>query len=103
MAPLGKPLVDVVTTAKINLKAGEILDGIGYYMTYGQCENSDVTQAQNLLPMGLAEGCRLKRDIPKDQVLTSDDVELPPDRLCDKLRAEQNAYFTTSKILAAVR
>ena len=103
MAPLGKPLVDVVTTAKINLKAGEIMDGIGYYMTYGQCENSDVTQAQNLLPMGLAEGCRLKRDIPKDQVLTSDDVELPPDRLCDKLRAEQNAYFTTSKILAAVR
>lgn len=103
MAPLGKPLVDVVTTAKINLKAGEILDGIGYYMTYGQCENSDVTQAQNLLPMGLAEGCRLKRDIPKDQVLTSDDVELPPDRLCDKLRSEQNAYFTTSKILAGVK
>lgn len=103
MAPLGRPLVDVVTTAKINLKAGEILDGIGYYMTYGQCENSDVTQAQNLLPMGLAEGCRLKRDIPKDQVLTSDDVELPPDRLCDKLRAEQNAYFPASKILAAVK
>ena len=103
MAPLGKPLVDVVTTAKINLKAGEILDGIGYYMTYGQCENSDVTQAQNLLPMGLAEGCRLKRDIPRDQVLTSDDVELPPDRLCDKLRAEQNTYFPASKIFAAVK
>jgi len=40
--------VDVVTTAKINLKAGEILDGIGYYMTYGQCENSNVTQAKNI-------------------------------------------------------
>ena len=103
MAPLGKPLVDVVTTAKINLQAGEILDGIGHYMTYGQCENSEITQAKNLLPMGLAEGCRLKRDIPRDQVLTFDDVELPPGRLCDKLRAEQNAYFTTSKILAAVR
>jgi predicted homoserine dehydrogenase-like protein len=102
MAPLGRPLVDVVTTAKINLKAGEILDGIGYYMTYGQCENSDVTQAQNLLPMGLAEGCRLKRDIPKDQVLTYDDVELPEGRLSDKLRAEQNAYFTSPKTLAAV-
>ena len=103
MAPLGKPLVDVVTTAKINLQAGEILDGIGHYMTYGQCENSEITQAKNLLPMGLAEGCRLKRDIPRDQVLTFDDVELPPGRLCDKLRAEQNAYFTTSKILAAVK
>jgi len=102
MAPLGGPLVDVVTTAKIDLKAGETLDGIGYYMTYGQCENYDVVQSQNLLPMGLAEGCRLKRDIPKDQVLTYDDVELPEGRLCDKLRAEQNAYFASSKTPATV-
>ena len=102
MAPLGGPLVDVVTTAKIDLKAGETLDGIGYYMTYGQCENYDVVQSQNLLPMGLAEGCRLKRDIPKDQVLTYDDVELAEGRLCDKLRAEQNAYFASSKTPATV-
>lgn len=102
LSPLGAPIVDVVTTAKIDLKAGETLDGIGYYMTYGQCENSHVVQEQNLLPMGLAEGCRLKRDIPKDQVLTYDDVELPEGRLCDKLRAEQNAYFASSKTLTAV-
>lgn len=93
IAPLGAPFVDVVTTAKIDLKAGQILDGIGYYMTYGQCENSDVVNAKKLLPIGLAEGCHLKRDIPRDQVLTYDDVELPKDRLCDKLRAEQNDYF----------
>jgi len=103
MAPLAGPLVDVVTTAKIDLKAGETLDGIGFYMTYGQCENSEVVQAQNLLPIGLAEGCRLKRDIAKDQVLTYDDVELPSGRLCDKLRAEQNAYFTLSTPTLAVR
>lgn len=103
LSPLAGPLVDVVTTAKTDLKAGETLDGIGYFMTYGQCENSDITQEQNLLPIGLAEGCRLKRDIPKDQVLTYNDVELPPGRLSDKLRAEQNAYFATSKQLAGVR
>jgi predicted homoserine dehydrogenase-like protein len=102
MAPIGGPLVDVVTTAKIDLKAGETLDGIGYYMTYGQCENSDIVQAQKLLPMGLAEGCRLKRDIPRDQVLTYDDVEFPEGRLCDQLRAEQNAYFAPEKVLATV-
>jgi predicted homoserine dehydrogenase-like protein len=93
LTPLGEPCVDVVATAKIDLKAGEILDGIGYYMTYGQCENADLVQAEGLLPMGLAEGCRLKRDIPKDQVLTYADVELPAGRLSDKLRAEQDAYF----------
>ncbi|MBD2250516.1 NAD(P)H-dependent oxidoreductase [Nostoc parmelioides] len=102
MAPIAGPSVDVITTAKIDLKAGETLDGIGYYMTYGQCENSDIVQQQNLLPMGLAEGCRLKRDIPKDQVLTYDDVELPEGRLCDQLRAEQDKYFAPEKVLVTV-
>ena len=68
-------------------------------MSYGQCENSEIVREQNLLPMGLAEGCRLKRDISKDQVLTYDDVELPQGRLCDKLRSEQNAKFAPSKSL----
>ncbi len=102
LSPKQGPLVDVVTTAKIDLRSGETLDGIGYYMTYGQCENSPEVYEQNLLPIGLAEGCRLKRDIPKDQVLTYDDVELPAGRLCDKLRTEQNAYFAQGKTLAAV-
>jgi predicted homoserine dehydrogenase-like protein len=102
IAPLGAPVVDVVTTAKIDLKAGETLDGLGYYMTYGQCENYDVVRAQNLLPMGLAEGCRLKRDIPKDQVLTYDDVELPAGTLAHKLRAEQDTYFAPAKVPATV-
>jgi predicted homoserine dehydrogenase-like protein len=43
--------------------------------------------------MGLAEGARLKRDIAKDGVLTMDDVELPEDGLCDRLRAEQDEFF----------
>ncbi|MEL6129682.1 MAG: Gfo/Idh/MocA family oxidoreductase [Cyanobacteria bacterium J06628_4] len=93
MAPLGKPMVDVVASAKIDLKAGETLDGIGYYMTYGQCENADEAIKENLLPMGLAEGCRLKHDVPKDAVLTYDDVIFPEGRVCDKLRAEQDSHF----------
>lgn len=93
IAPQGPPCVDVIATAKTDLKAGDVLDGIGFYMTYGECENADVVQRERLLPMGLAEGCRLKRDIPKDQALTYDDVELPEGRLCDELRAEQNAHF----------
>ncbi|WP_416670757.1 NAD(P)H-dependent oxidoreductase [Egbenema bharatensis] len=101
IAPLGAPQVDVVTTAKIDLKAGETLDGLGWYMTYGQCENYETVRAENLLPMGLAEGCRLKRDVPKDQVLTYDDVELPENSLSHKLRAEQDAHFPV-KLPAAV-
>lgn len=93
VAPIGKPMVDVVATAKTDLSAGATIDGIGWYMTYGQAENADVVFRDKLLPMGLAEGCVLKRNVAKDQVLTYDDVELPAGRLCDQLRDEQNKLF----------
>ncbi|WP_075352446.1 NAD(P)H-dependent oxidoreductase [Algoriphagus marinus] len=93
LAPLGKPMVDVVATAKVDLKKGEKIDDLGGYMTYGLCENYEVSIKENLLPIGLAEGCLLKNDISKDQVLTYDDVIIPSNRLCDKLRAEQILFF----------
>lgn len=92
-APLGKPTVECITTAKINSSAGQTIDGLGYYMTYGQCENYDTVNKENLLPMGLAVDCKLKRDVKRDQVLTWDDVEPPADSLAHKLRAEQDAFF----------
>jgi len=101
IASFDGPLVDVIATAKIDLKKDQVLDGMGYYMTYGQAENADLAFRQRLLPMGLAEGCRLKHDIPKDQVLTYDDVELPKDRLCDALRAEQDEHFWVGKRFVA--
>lgn len=96
IAPLGGPRVDVVATAKTDLAEGAVLDGLGCYMTYGQAENSDIVSRERLLPMGLAEGCRLKRSLAKDTVLTYDDVELPPGRVSDRLRAEQNDYFSVA-------
>ena len=90
--PLGGPYVDVVAAAKIDLKAGEVLDGLGQYMTYGLCENSEAVRSEKLLPIGLAKDCRLTRDVPKDRVLTYDDIELPRGRLSDRLREEQNNY-----------
>lgn len=93
VAPLGAPTVEVIATAKIDLKAGETIDGIGWYMTYGEAENADITHGERLLPMGLAEGCLLKRDVAKDQALTYDDVELPAGRKADLLRAEQDKLF----------
>jgi len=93
IAPLGAPLVDVIATAKIDLTAGQTLDGLGGFMTYGQCENSDVARQDRLLPIGLAEGCQLIADVPKDQILTCDDVVVPEGRLCDRLRRLQDDYF----------
>ena len=97
LTPLGRPYVDVVAAAKVDLKAGETIDPIGHYMTYGLAENSDTCQMENLLPIGIAEGCILKNDIPKDNVITYDDVLLPEGRLVDRLRKEQEDYFKLVK------
>jgi predicted homoserine dehydrogenase-like protein len=95
VAPLGAPVVDVVAAAKRDLRAGETVDGIGHFMTYGLCENADTVAAERLLPLGLAEGCQLRHDVPRDQVLTYADVELPKDRFVDSLRAQQTERFLT--------
>ncbi|MFP5309996.1 MAG: NAD(P)H-dependent oxidoreductase [Actinomycetes bacterium] len=91
IAPDGPPRVEVVATSKVDLAAGATLDGLGGYHTYGVAERADVTAAQRLLPMGVAEGCRLVRDVPADTALTYDDVEVPGGRLVDALRREQAA------------
>ena len=103
LTPIAGPCVEVVAAAKIDLKAGEVIDGIGHYMTYGLCENADVTERENLLPIGVAEGCILKNDVPKDKVLTYDDVILPEGRLVDKLREEQRRYFASNERAAATQ
>jgi predicted homoserine dehydrogenase-like protein len=87
--PLGPPTVEVVAVAKHDLAAGATLDGLGGYDTYGVAERADTTATASLLPMGVADGCVLRRAVAKDQVLTYADVTLPGGRLIDALRTEQ--------------
>ena len=54
--------------AKRDLKAGEILDDYGMYMTYGEAVNVEEMSAGRYLPEGLVEGCKLLRDVAKDAV-----------------------------------
>jgi predicted homoserine dehydrogenase-like protein len=91
--PVGGPSVEVCAVAKRDLKAGETLDDYGEYMTYGEAANAEEMCERRYLPEGLVEGCKLLRDIPKDQAVTYDDVELPTGRLADRLRAEQYRHF----------
>ncbi|MBA2318865.1 MAG: NAD(P)-dependent oxidoreductase [Euzebyales bacterium] len=93
MKPLGAPRVEVVAAAKTDLAAGDVLDRLGGYLSYGLAERADVTADESLLPIGVAEGCRLLRAVAKDAALTYDDVELPADRLVDRLREEQRRHF----------
>jgi predicted homoserine dehydrogenase-like protein len=93
LTPLGRPVCEAVAFAKRDLKAGEILDGMGGFTNYGLIDSYDLSEAERFLPMSLSVDCRLLRDVPKDQPLRYDDVALPVGRTCDKLRAEQTAHF----------
>jgi len=92
-APIGAPVCEVVTVAKRDLTKGQALDGIGGFDTYGVIDNSRRARKNNELPMGMAEGCVLLRDITKDQSISFDDVDLPAGRMIDELWLEQERYF----------
>jgi len=97
LTPLDAPRVEVVASAKTALNAGDTLDGLGGFMTYGLAENAAQARSEDLLPIGLAEGCRLRRPVARDQVLRFSDVHLPPGRLCDRLWREQlERFFPTA-------
>jgi predicted homoserine dehydrogenase-like protein len=93
VAPGGGPVCEVVALAKRDLKAGEVLDGVGGFMAYGLVDNVARARADDALPMGLIEGCRLVRDLPRDAVIRSSDVIRPEGRLSDRLWKEQAALW----------
>ena len=67
VAPLAGPVCEVLTIAKRDLKAGERLDGVGGFCSYGLIENRATARAVDALPIGLSEGCVLRRDVAKDE------------------------------------
>ncbi|PKM94030.1 MAG: hypothetical protein CVU84_11205 [Firmicutes bacterium HGW-Firmicutes-1] len=80
---------DVLVYAKQELKAGEVLDDIGGYSYYGLLENLDELKKGKYLPVSMATGCRLNRDLEKDELITIDDVELNDESLLWKLIKQQ--------------
>jgi predicted homoserine dehydrogenase-like protein len=93
IAPRGAPVCDTVSYAKRDLKAGEVLDGMGGFTCYGLVDRYSTCRGDNALPIAISLDCRLKRNVAKDQQIGYDDVELPPGRLVDRLRAEQSERF----------
>lgn len=93
VAPLDGPVCEVVSVAKRDLKEGERLDGIGGFCTYGLIDNRSAARGMNALPIGLSEGCVLRRNIAKDSVIAVDDVDTLPQGIAATLWREQNARW----------
>jgi predicted homoserine dehydrogenase-like protein len=60
---------------------------------YGQVVPAAKSQAGGLLPIGLAHGVRLLRDVPAGQAVTEADVSLDRESLAVRTRAEMRAAF----------
>ena len=98
VSPIAGPVCEVVTVAKRDLKAGDRLDGIGGFFAYGLIDNTATARGMAALPIGLSEGCVLRRGVRKDDVLSFDDVTSPPGRLADALWREQSAIWPVAPI-----
>lgn len=92
---------DVVTTAKRDLKAGELLDGEGGFTVYGKLRPASFSLEHNALPLGLAHGAKLIRDVPQHRSVTWDDVELDEHALAVRIRRELEAEFRAEHAGAA--
>ncbi|MCZ6677390.1 MAG: NAD(P)-dependent oxidoreductase [Candidatus Poribacteria bacterium] len=90
-APLPRPVAEVITVAKRDLKQGEQLDGSGGYTVNGLIEKAEIARAENLLPLGLASGVKLKQNVTKGTTITYDMVELDENSFVLKLRRLQDA------------
>ncbi len=107
VVPIGAPVCEVVTVAKRDLQAGEILDGVGGFSAYGLIDNRAAAREQDALPIGLSEGCKLLRDVRKDSLVSFADVDLPLGGVALALWREQQARWpvldAASKLPAAHR
>jgi len=90
----GRPVAEVITVAKRDLKVGQKIDGIGKFDIYGSIERAAVSQQENLLPLGLAEGAVLKSKVKKGDYLTLSQVEFEESILMNLWKLQNKLYFS---------
>jgi predicted homoserine dehydrogenase-like protein len=78
MVPMDHLVSEVFAVAKKDLKSGDVLDKIGGVSYYSLIDTYEQSRKENLLPIGLANGARVVRDIKMDAPITMDDVEVKP-------------------------
>jgi predicted homoserine dehydrogenase-like protein len=96
IAPIGDIVTEVTTIAKKDLKAGEVIDGIGGFAVYGSVDKAEDARAKNLLPLGISDGAKLKQDVKQGEKLTLDMVELDKDSVIYELWRLQKRVFKSN-------
>ncbi len=84
---------DVVSTAKRDLRAGEMLDGEGGACVWGKLMTAADSLRRGGLPIGLANRVPLVRDVAMGQPVTWDDVRIDTEGDAYKYRRAMEAAF----------
>jgi predicted homoserine dehydrogenase-like protein len=90
LVPLDRPVADVMTVAKRDLQAGELLDDFGGFTFYGLMDRAEIARELNALPVGLAPGAKLARPVPQGELIRWEDVLLDESSPVVKLRRLQD-------------
>lgn len=83
---------DVASTAKKDLKPGDMLDGEGGFTVFGTLMPAADSLAASAFPLGLSNKAKVIRPVAKGQVVTYADVE-PRPTAAYKLRKQMEADF----------
>ncbi|MDD2414945.1 MAG: SAF domain-containing protein, partial [Eubacteriaceae bacterium] len=87
-------VAETIAVAKKDMKAGEMLDGIGGFTVRGTFMAATDADAQKALPMGLIDKkTKLLKDKKAGEVITYDDVALNGENLIVQLRKLQDELF----------
>ena len=84
------PVCETVTVAKRDLKAGERIDGLGGFTVYGMIDEAKQARESDALPLGLAPGSVLRKDIRQGETVSYSDVELDETLYIVQLRRMQD-------------
>jgi len=84
---------EVATVAKRDLRAGEVVGEIGCADFFGRTYIYEETVAMKAIPLGLAPGGKVTRDIAKGDLLTEENFAPEPSKFVYKLRQMQNAQL----------
>jgi predicted homoserine dehydrogenase-like protein len=79
---------DVVSIAKRDLKAGEMLDGEGGYTVWGKAVPAAKSLKLGALPIGLAHGIALRQPVRRGQTICWNHVNAPADSEVVRTRRE---------------
>jgi predicted homoserine dehydrogenase-like protein len=92
--PVGAPVAEVIAIAKRDLEPGEQLDGIGGFCCYGHVDIAE--EADDYLPIGLAEHGRVVEPVRVDEPVPLSAVDLDEGAELVGLRRRQEALTTAA-------